>query len=479
MKARSIKTQEIQAKSPYIKIDGPHGPQYWESEATRPKQFQAASEQGQTALNLSSKSLLAPILQHPYQAPETIQRQQWERVRELVTLAYEAIPVYRKKYQNDGFHPEDLKDWQDFERLPLITKEELLAAFPDGCVNPQWPLDDLFSTRSFGTSGRTLHIKVDMDAIVKDTLQGIRQFWLQSGMRHRAHHHTAMIYTVPWWFDAVGEDFPCTFISGVIPAAQIIEILNDLRPEVISCYPTTLKSLLPYLGSWDRTQLYLAVVHSEASSRSEREVWSQLLGVPVRDEYSSEEATRIALELPCGHYHSCDDTVHLEVVDPLSNAVLPDGQWGRAVVTNLLNEAMPFIRYVQGDFIRKPEHPEPCLIGWGQVASIEGRINDSFINREGRIIPAGSVLDVIYRWMHDGGIYLEDFEMVQKSQDKVEVALKPLHQTPVGKIRESRTHLQNLLQTCVGHPVALEFKVLDQFPARTGKRRLIQRSFVL
>ncbi len=52
--------------------------------------------------------------------------------------------------------------------------------------------------------------------------------------------------------------------------------------------------------------LCVAVTHSEYSSRAQRQAWSKELGVPVLDEYSSEEATRIALELPCGHYrHPC------------------------------------------------------------------------------------------------------------------------------------------------------------------------------
>ncbi len=475
---RSLKGKP-QTPSTYIKVQGPRVVQYWESEATRPKSFQGASDEGQSILSQCSKSQLQHILHHPFRSPEEIRREQWERVRELVTLAYRDIPVYREKYQSVGFSPDMLQSWQDFEALPVITKEELLAAFPEGCVNPRWSVDELFSTRSFGTSGKTLHIKVDMEAIIKDTLQGVRQFWMQSGLKHRASHRTAMIYTVPWWFDTVGDDFPSVFISGLIPAAQIIDILNDLKPEVISCYPTTLKSLLPYVAQWDRSQLYVAVVHSEGSTPKERQQWAQILGVPVLDEYSSEEATRIALELPCGHYHVCDDAVYLEVLEANSLHPVPDGQWGRAVVTNLLNEAMPFIRYVQGDYVRRPEKPEPCLIGWSQLASLEGRMNDSFINKEGRIVPAGSVLDIVYRWMHDGGLYLEDFEMIQKACDRIDVILRPLKQTSVEKIRSSREHLQDLLQTSLGHPVQVSITVPEVFPRQPGKRRLIKRAFAL
>ena len=51
------------------------------------------------------------------------------------------------------------------------------------------------------------------------------------------------------------------------------------------------------------------------------------------------------------------------------------GRSGLAVVTNLLNEAMPFIRYVQGDYVTLPTDPDPCDVQWTQIASIDGRLN--------------------------------------------------------------------------------------------------------
>ena len=142
--------------------------------------------------------------------------------------------------------------------------------------------------------------------------------------------------------------------------------------------------------------------------------------MPVLDEYSSEEATRIALEMPDGHYYVCEDTVHLDVLDPVTMQPQVAGQSGIAVITNLLNEAMPFIRYVQGDYITLPVEPAPSEINWSQIASIDGRLNDAFINKEDRKVPAGSILDATYRWMFDCDLHLAQFEIVQTGVDQVE-----------------------------------------------------------
>jgi phenylacetate-CoA ligase len=100
----------------------------------------------------------------------------------------------------------------------------------------------------------------------------------------------------------------------LLPPTQVAKHLRELAPRILSCYQSNLEALLPHADEFN-SSLYLAITHSEYSSHAARQVWSEQLGCPVLDEYSSEEATRIALELPCGHYHVCEDSVHLDVLD--------------------------------------------------------------------------------------------------------------------------------------------------------------------
>jgi phenylacetate-CoA ligase len=197
--------------------------------------------------------------------------------------------------------------------------------------------------------------------------------------------------------------------------------------------------------------------------------------VPVLDEYSSEEATRIALEMPDGNYYVCEDTVHLDVLDPVTMAPQAPGQSGIAVITNLLNEAMPFIRYVQGDYITLPTEPAPSEINWSQIASIDGRLNDAFVNREGRKVPAGSILDATYRWMFDCDLHLAQFEIVQTGVDRVEARVALGAATSKARLHGSIAHLEDLLSICLEHKVGVKAVVLDVFPPKVGKRRPIRR----
>jgi phenylacetate-CoA ligase len=450
--------------------------QFWESDATKPK-VEGVSREANNSLELAYRYEFPSYLQKPFQPLAQIRASQFARIQQLVDIAFTSIPVYREKYIATGFKRGDLRSWRDFENLPTITKDELIAAFPEGCVNRRWPIEDLFSTRSSGSSGRTLLIKVDMDAIVIDTLQGFRAFWLQTGMKYQPSHLAAHIYTVPWWFESVGKDFNSAFISSLIPAERMVEILREVRPHVISCYPTNLRALVPHWREFAHEGLYGVITHSEASTAAERQCWSEEIGVPIVDEYSSEEGTRIALQLSCGHYHVHEDAVYLEALSPLTMQAQEPGVAGLSVVTNLLNEAMPFIRYVQGDFITRPAAESQCLCGWSQLASIDGRMNDGFLAADGTEIPAGTLLDVTYRWMYDIGAHIQEFELVQVAADEVRATFEVGAGVPEEKIRQSIQHLEDLLEVCLGNRLKLQADITKSFPQRAGKRRPIRREF--
>jgi phenylacetate-CoA ligase len=362
-----IEQEGVQTQSDAAVADRPteaddHPLEIWESEHTRPAYFSISGEMT-TSLHDAFDNYIGPCMQHPFLPQAQIKQRQFERVKYLVEMAYADIPVYRDKYIAAGFHPSHLRSEADLDLIPIITKSELVAAFPGRCINPRYRMEDLFPTRSSGSSGQTLLIRVDPEAIVTDTIQGVRQFALQSGLKYGPRDLLTHVYTVPWWFPSIGSDYRGGFISSVIPPDRVAQHLAKLSPKILSCYPSNLESLVPYADQF-KSSLYLAVTHSEYSAKAQRQKWSKQLGVPVLDEYSSEEATRIAIELPCGHYHVCEDSVRLDIVDPVTLAPQVPGQSGLAVITNLLNEAMPFIRYMQGDCVTEPAQPDGCGISW-------------------------------------------------------------------------------------------------------------------
>jgi len=454
----------------------PIGLEFWESDDGRPKNATLLSDYVIKDLETLYASDIERIQGACFLSKDEIKHNQWQRLTKIVTDAYENVPFYRNLYQGIGFEPGDLTNWDAYYQLPIINKNQMLDAGLESRINTRFNRGDLFLTRSSGSTGKVLRIAVDKDAILVDTLQGINQIYLQGGKRYHADHLLAYIYTVPWWFDNVGGEYQNAFISSLIEPQRIVSILNQLNPHIITCYPSHLAAILDVSKTLSNN-LHLVIVHSEMSSKAQREDFSKQLGVPVLDEYSSEELTRIALEMPCGHYHVREDAVLLEVLHDSDWTPVADGECGIAVGTNLLNVAMPFIRYCQGDHIKLPAHQEPCDINWLQIETVEGRTNDSFISDKGQVIPAGTLLDASYRWMFDSGIQPYAFEMVQKSKNEIEISLCCTDGLVDGQLETLRSTIYQHIGTLVGEQCDISVNITTQDFPRGKKYRPIRRDF--
>ena len=273
--------------------------EFWASDPARPRDTRVASDAKRHPFTAASKAFLAAGLAHPYLSRAEIESQQLARMRQLVAHAYDQVPVYRTKYHEAGFGPTDLKTYADIQKIPVITKAELIAAFPDQCISSTFKREDLFSTHTSGSSGAPLQIRADHDAILAETIQGVRQVALQSGLKYREDDLLAHIGAAPWWFSSLDGAYDTAFISNIIPSATVARHLRQLAPEVLSLRPAALEALMPYAEEF-KSSLSLVITHSDYSSPGSRRRWSQQLGVPVLDDYRSREATRIALEFPLG-----------------------------------------------------------------------------------------------------------------------------------------------------------------------------------
>jgi phenylacetate-CoA ligase len=369
----------------------------------------------------------AGMLAFRHRSIEDIRSWQFGRIREIVAHAYHAVALYRDKYRAVGFAPDDLQSWKDFDNLPFLTKDELIAAWPDASISSKH--DAEFMTMSSGSSGRFVYLAVSENGVHYENLQMARQNIVQSAGRLGPSHATLFIITCPWWFTSTDGLFPQSFLSTRTPAEQAWSLIREQRPPAISLYTSYLRELARAGLSLADCGVKLVITHSEASTKAERQALSQSLGVPICDEYSSEELIRMALECPFGAYHVEEDACFMEIVDPDTGRRCEPGVLGEVVGTNLVNEATPFIRYRQGDFASALPESAPCPCGctFSRISNPMGRLMDSFVTQSGTIVPAGTILDDAYNWVLESRIPVNgiQYQIVQTSLDKVCVYLVP------------------------------------------------------
>lgn len=397
-----------------------------------------------------------------YSPKENIRAWQLRRISYLVDYAYENIPLYHEKYSKIGYIPGSIKTWDDFYKLPYLHKEELISGFPDKIAKDR--NDFLLSTRSSGSSGKFVTIAVSLEAIYKDTLQTIRQFYMQSGGKYNADDTILFIYTCPWWITEIKGKYKQDYLPTTTKVEVALKHIKQTRPRYISTYPTYLEKIASKGVKLSDYGVELVIVHSEQSNAKQRKMLSDALNVEVLDEYSSEELTRIALECPYHHYHLEEDACFIEIIDEKGNK-LDDGEMGIVVGTNLLNTSTPIIRYIQGD-LASISKDEKCKCGSNAriIKGVEGRAMDSVLTPDGDKIPASCFMDIAYNWflVYDIPVHGLRYQFIQRKINELELyIIKGEYSLNLEKIKES-------IYTLIPRSMEIKIFIVDKLPETNG-----------
>lgn len=399
-----------------------------------------------------------------YQPTHDIRDWQLKRLSYLVDYAFENIPLYTKKYGEIGYTKGSIKTWDDFYKLPYLTKDELIEGFPKEIVKK---LDDfVLSTRSSGSSGKFVTIAVSQEAIYKDSLQTVRQFYNQSGGKYCADDTILYIYTCPWWIDNIEGKYYQDFLPTTTKVEVAIEHIKKTRPRYISTYPTYLEKIASTGVKLSDYGVELVIVHSEQSSAIQRQTLAKDLDVEVLDEYSSEELTRIALECPDHKYHLEEDACFIEIVDDEGNR-LPDGNVGRVVGTNLLNTSTPIIRYIQGD-LAKVVPNEKCSCGNNGriIEGVHGRIMDCVITDTNESIPASCFMDIAYNWflVYEMPVHGLKYQFIQTEEGKLDLYIIK------GEYSINLCSIRKAIFTLVPYTTEFKIHIVDALPYDKGTK---------
>lgn len=411
------------------------------------------------------ESSLNNICSFLHKDPNIIKEYQLRQIQKLVDYAYLNIPLYKKKYDKVGYKLGSIKTFQDFYKLPLLYKDELIDGFPNKIVKN---VEDFkFSTRSSGASGKFLTLAVNTDAIYTDTLQGIRQFMQQSNMEYQKEDVVLFIYTCPWWVSSIDGKYKLDYLPTTTKPIDALAYIKRTKPFMISTYPTYLQRLCDFNIKLCDYGVKYVIVHSEQSNAQLRSDMSKKLGVKILDEYSSEELTRIALECPNHHYHIEEDASFIEIVDKNTHTHIDDGE-GVVVGTNLLNYATPLIRYYQGDIVTM-DSTLKCQCGNNGriISSIKGREMDCIVSND-RIVAASSFMDLAYNWFLTYNIPVQGvkYQIIQTNKDKIVVCLSKgmytLNENDLKNIKES-------LYSLVDRNLQIEIRFTDNFYYKSNK----------
>src|ERR687883_932269 len=319
---------------------------------------------------------------------------QLERLQATLRRAYDNVPHYRRAFDAAGVHPQDCRSLADLAKFPFTTKQDLRENYPFGMFAVSQAQVARIHASS-GTTGRPTvvgYTKRDVDTWADVCARSIRAAGGRPGdVVHVAYGYGLFAGGLGAHYGA--EKLGCTVVpvSGGMTERQVL-LIRDFRPDVIMVTPSYMLAIVDEMerqGVDPRsTSLKVGIFGAEPWTDDMRRELEQRLDMHAVDIYGLSEVMGPGVSVECVEtkdgLHVWEDHFYPEVVDPLTDEVLPDGSRGELVFTSLTKQAMPVIRYRTRDLTR-------LLPGTARVfrrmEKVTGRSDDMVILRGVNLFP--------------------------------------------------------------------------------------------
>jgi phenylacetate-CoA ligase len=325
---------------------------------------------------------------------EEIEAVQLHHLKATLDRVSRHVPHYQRAFQAIGFDPGDFDSLERLAQLPLTTKDDLRANYPFGMFAA--PSEEIARIHaSSGTTGKPTvvgYTRGDLGTWSKLMMRTLRL----AGVRRHDKIHNAFgygLFTGGLGVHAAGEALGCTVVpvSGGMTARQV-RLINDFRPDVICATPSYLLTIADEFVRQNlnsrNCSLRLAICGAEPWSEGVREELEDRLGLVAVDIYGLSEllGPGVAQEFAGTREGPTifEDHFLPEIIDPVTGAVLPDGESGELVLTSLTREAMPMIRYRTRDLTRLLPGTASKM---RRIQRIKGRCDDMMIIRGVNVFP--------------------------------------------------------------------------------------------
>src|SRR5678815_5353764 len=319
---------------------------------------------------------------------------QLERLRWSVRHAYDHVAHYHQAFDAAGVNPNDLRRLEDLARFPFLTKQDFRSNYPFGLFAV--PQEDIARIHaSSGTTGKPTvvgYTATDIDNWSNLVARSIRAAGGRRGdIVHIAYGYGLFTGGLGAHYGA--ERLGCTVIpmSGGQTEKQV-QLIGDFRPRIIMVTPSYMLAIAEEMQRQRlepaECSLEIGIFGAEPWTEGMRAEIERTHGLDAVDIYGLSEVMGPGVAQECLETKDgpCiwEDHFYPEIIDPVSGAVLPDGEEGELVFTSLTKEALPVVRYRTRDLTRLLP---PTARSMRRMAKITGRSDDMMIVRGVNVFP--------------------------------------------------------------------------------------------
>ena len=307
---------------------------------------------------------------------------QLEQTDRQIKRLLKADNFYGRKMKEAGI--EGIKTEEDFLSLPFSHKEDLRDAYPLGLMAvPEEEIVRIHS--SSGTTGKPVIIPYTAKD-VDDWGEMFKRCYEFAGLTKKDRIQITPGYGL--WTAGIGFQYGAEKLGAmVVPMGpgntpKQLQFMVDMKTTVLaatSSYALLLAEEIAKQGIGDKICLKKGIIGSERWGEKMRKRISDELGIELYDIYGLTEIYGPGIGINCKYdqgMHIWDDYLYLEIIDPITGENVPDGEFGEIVITTLVKEGAPLIRYRTHDISRIIPGECPCGSRFPRIDVIQGRSDD-------------------------------------------------------------------------------------------------------
>lgn len=310
-----------------------------------------------------------------------IDEYQLRKLKETVEFAVANSPFYENLYG-------DMKidSFDDFRKLPFTTPEDVSEHDTEMLCVGQREISRIVTMETSGTTGKPKRIYFTEED------QELTRDYFHHGMKLIVDESDVFLVLMPCKRPGsigtlLGEGLERGGVK-VIPyglpdgndAEKILELMEKERVTSVVALATQLAAIAEHSSGYD-IKLNSVLLSAEYVSEESREAIQRAWGCKVFEHYGMTEMG-LGCAVQCsqlGGFHIRESDLYLEIIDPVTGNVMPDGEEGEIVFTTLTRKGMPFIRYRTGDFSHYIKEPCAC----GSVMKCIARVGDRQMEKGG------------------------------------------------------------------------------------------------
>lgn len=325
---------------------------------------------------------------------DEIQSLQLQRMKWSLQHAYDNVPMYKKRFDEMGVHPSNLRSLADLASFPFTEKEDLRQNYPFGCFAvPRERIVRLHA--SSGTTGKPTvvgYTQKDIDTWAEVVARSLRASGTRPGdIVHIAYGYGLFTGGLGAHYGA--ERLGCTVVpvSGGMTNRQVT-LIQDFKPSTIMVTPSYMLNILEEFKTSNidpkECSLDVGVFGAEPWTESLRSEIESAFDMQAVDIYGLSEIIGPGVANECVEtkdgLHIWEDHFYPEIIDPTTGEVLPDGSMGELVFTTLTKEGLPMVRYRTRDLTRLQPGTARSM---RRMDKVTGRTDDLIILRGVNVFP--------------------------------------------------------------------------------------------